>query len=388
MIGLVKDTISDTEMQRVAEWLCTSPRVTKGPLTVKFEKSWSEWQGCKYSVFVNSGSSANFLMVLALLQTSRLKNKTVIVPAVSWITTVSPLIQLGLDPILCDCDSDDLGLDVDDFEKLCQEHSPSAVILVHVLGHANKMKRIKEICERYDVLMLEDCCEAHGAMVDNEKVGNFGLMSTFSFYFGHHMSTIEGGMICTPDKELYNLLVSLRSHGWVRDMEPDVKNDILQRYQVDDFQSAYFFVHPGMNVRSTDLNAFIGLMQLEKLDRTVESRYRNYLLYYELLSDVCHVQNSTSAIVSSLALGLLTPHRNIIAEELIKNQVECRPLICGSLQRHPFWYENYSLRSMPNADRVHKHGLYIPCHQEMTEGDIQYVAGIIRNSILEATDGR
>ena len=388
MIDLVKDTISDIEMQKVADWLTTSPRLTKGPLTLEFEKAWSSWQGCEYSVFVNSGSSANFLMMLALLQTDRLKNKTVVVPAVSWITTASPLIHLGFNPILCDCDNDDLGLDIEDFEKLCKEHSPSAVVLVHVLGHANKMDKIRDICDRYNVLILEDCCEAHGARIDNEKVGNFGLMSTFSFYFGHHMSTIEGGMICTSDRELYNILVSLRSHGWVRDMETDIKSGILQKYDVDDFQSAYFFVYPGMNVRSTDLNAFIGLLQLENLDETIDARYRNYQLYYELLNDVCHIQNSESSIVSSLALGLLTPHRDRVAKALIKNQVECRPLICGSLQRHPFWYENYPVRSMPNAERVHKHGLYIPCHQAMTNDDIRYVANVIRNSVSEANNER
>ena len=380
-IRLVEDTISSHEMAQLAEWLLTTPRVTKGPLTLQFEEEWAAWQGCKYAVFVNSGSSANFLMLLALAQTGRLRNKKIILPAVSWVTTISPAIQLGFEPVLCDCDPNDLGLDIDDFEYLCKTENPSAVMLVHVLGHANKLAKIREICQQYGVLLLEDCCEAHGAQYENEKVGNFGLMSSFSFYFGHHMSTIEGGAICTSDKELYNILLSLRSHGWLRDMQPTVKEDIERKYGISKFQSTYFFIYPGLNFRSTDLNAFIGLMQLKNIDKTIAKRFQNFKLFEKYLKEKCMVQNSESTLVSSLALGIITPHRDEIANNLMSNDIECRPLICGSIQRHPFWYENYDLRELPNADRVHDMGLYVPCHQAMTAEDIRRVSDVIIDTI-------
>src|SRR3989344_4287662 len=193
-IPLIKDTINFSDVKKLSEWLLTNPRLTKGELTVKFEEEWSKWNGNKYSVFVNSGSSANLLMVYALMAAGKLKNKKAIVPAVSWVTTVSPFMQFGLEPLLCDADATNLGLDVEHFEKLCQEHNPAVVIMVHVLGHTSNMAAILEICKKYDVILLEDCCESHGSQYEGQKVGTFGNMASFSYYFGHHMSTIEGGM--------------------------------------------------------------------------------------------------------------------------------------------------------------------------------------------------
>ena len=162
-INLVKDTLDNNDVDKLVEWLQTYPRLTKGNLTIEFEKIWSKWLGKKYSVYVNSGSSANLAAIYSLILSGKLKNKKIIVPAVSWVTTVSQTIQLGLEPIMCDCDPDNLGLNVDHLKKLIEEHDPSSLILVHVLGLPNKMDEITKLCEEKDILIIEDTCESIGS---------------------------------------------------------------------------------------------------------------------------------------------------------------------------------------------------------------------------------
>ena len=376
-IPLVKDTINREDIQKLIEWLSTFPHLTKGNLTKKFEEEWSRWNGSKYSVFVNSGSSANLLMVYALLTAGRLKNKKAIVPAVSWVTTVSPFIQLGLDPILCDADKDNLGLDVDHFEKLCKENDPAVVIIVHVLGQTGNLSKILEICKKYDVILLEDCCESHGTQYNNKKVGTFGTMGSFSFYFGHHISTIEGGMVVTDDQELYNIMLSIRSHGWSRDLEATYAATLKEKYHVDDFKEKYVFYYPGFNLRSTDLNAFLGLEQLKKLDDIVKKREANYKSYKEKLEKHYWVQKSDANLVSSFAFGLIADDVAKVTALLEKNSIETRPLVCGSMGEQPFWIDRYGKQILPNASLIHSSGFYVPCHQNMTQEEIKKICDVL-----------
>jgi CDP-6-deoxy-D-xylo-4-hexulose-3-dehydrase len=217
-INLVKDTIDESDINQLIEWLKTNPRLTKGDLTIEFEKIWSKWLGVKYSVFVNSGSSANLAAIYSLILSGKLKNNKIIVPAVSWVTTVTPAIQLGLEPIMCECDMSNLGLDIEHLKKIIKEENPSSIILVHVLGFSNHMDEIVKLCNENNILLVEDTCESLGSKYDSKMLGTFGDLSTFSFYFGHHMSTIEGGMVSTDNEDLYHILLSIRSHGWDRDL--------------------------------------------------------------------------------------------------------------------------------------------------------------------------
>jgi CDP-6-deoxy-D-xylo-4-hexulose-3-dehydrase len=378
MINLAEETIDKSDLIALTEWLDKNPRLTKGQETEKFEQEWSSWQGQESSVFVNSGSSANFMMFHALLYSNLLKNKKVVVPSISWVTTVSPAMLLGYEPIPCDCDSEDLGLCLSDFERICQEESPSIAIVVHVLGHSNKMKEISEICERYDVILLEDCCEAYGAYYMGQKVGSFGLMSSFSFYFGHHMSTIEGGMVSTSNRELKNILLSIRSHGWLRDVDDDFRQRHIKKHNITEFESLFTFVYPGMNLRSTDLSAFIGRRQLEKLDGNIDNRDKNYRQYKALLEDHFWVQTSETEKVSCLGFALMADNREKIAKSLFDNDIECRPLVCGSIQEQPFW--DRKKRDLPSALKVHNNGFYVPCHDKLSENDIKFISNIVLES--------
>ena len=191
-ITLVKDTIDKDDVDNLIEWLKTYPRLTKGPKTVEFEEKWSKWIGCKYSVFVNSGSSANLLMLYALKVIGNLRNDKIVVPALSWATDMAPVIQLGFEPLICDCNMQNLAVDVGQLESIFKYHKPAALILVSVLGLSPDMDKIIKLCQKYGVILLEDNCESQGTEFRGEKLGNFGLMSSFSTYFGHTMSTIEG----------------------------------------------------------------------------------------------------------------------------------------------------------------------------------------------------
>ena len=385
-IPLIKDTIDSDDLKKLSEWLLTNPRLTKGGLTKQFEENWSGWNGNKYSVMVNSGSSANLLMVYALLLSGRLKNKKAIVPAVSWVTTVSPFIQLGMEPILCDCDSKNLGLDVSHFESLCRVHNPSVAIVVHVLGQTGNLSEILDICKKYNVILLEDCCEAHGTQYVGKKVGTFGEMGSFSFYFGHHMSTIEGGMVVTDNQDLYNIMLSVRSHGWSRDWDENYAKSFKDKYSIDDFREKYTFFYPGLNIRSTDLNAFLGLEQLKRLDETVQKRFSNYMLYKSKLKPYYWVQESDANLISGFAFGLMSDDLGKVVLALENNSIETRPLICGSIGEQPFWSDLYGKQVLPNASRVHNNGFYVPLNQAMGENEVSEVCNILigaKNEILK-----
>jgi CDP-6-deoxy-D-xylo-4-hexulose-3-dehydrase len=378
-IPLVRSTINETDIDELVEWLREYPRLTKGSLTPKFEEEWATFIGTQYSVFVNSGSSANLLMLYCLIETKKLKRgDTVVVPAVSWATDLAPVVQLGLNPVLCDCNLQDLSIDLRHFETICKEQKPSALILVSVLGLVPEMDKIVEICKKYNVLLLEDACESFGSRYKGKNLGSFGLMGTFSTYFGHHISTIEGGVINTNDRHIYNVLKSLRSHGWARDMDQDYQDKLKSRHNVEDFENLYKFYHFGFNLRSTDLSAFIGLGQLRKAAAICAKRKENFDLYNSQVKNTFwQPGNQPNRYVSNFAYPLITKNRDAIVAELHANEIECRPLVCGNLGRQPVWYENYDAAHLPNADIVDEYGMYLPNSHDLTAEEVVLIASII-----------
>lgn len=375
---LAEETISQADLKATTDWMLAGNRLTKAEVTTRFEREFADWMGCKHAVFVNSGSSANLLMIYAAKEAGLLRDNKVIAPAVSWVTTVSPLLQLGFDVQLCDCDTDNLGLDLAHLEDLCRTFRPSMLILVHVLGHANHMREIRDICDRYGVFVLEDSCEALGSVFEGRKLGCHGLAGSFSFYYGHHISTIEGGMVVTDDTDLYQLMLSLRSHGWSRDLDPKLRADWQEQHKVDEFRNLYTFYHAGFNLRSTDLQAYIGLLQLEKLDEICQIRARNFETYARLLPEF-YCQKSQTDLLSSFAYGTLIENRMEVSQALKDRQIECRPLICGNIARHPFWLRLHGAQALANADVVHDHGIYLPNHHNLNSEDIARVAEIFKS---------
>jgi CDP-6-deoxy-D-xylo-4-hexulose-3-dehydrase len=381
-IKLVNDTIDNNDINSLISWLKTNPRLTKGIKTIEFENMWSNWLDVKYSVFVNSGSSANLAIFYALKLSNRLKNDKIVFPCLSWVTTVSPAIQLGFTPILCETDKKTLGIDTKEFENICQNENPAAVMIVHALGFPNDMNEIIRICNKYNVILLEDSCESVGSLYNKKKTGTFGLASSFSTYYGHHFSTIEGGFICTNDYELYNILKSIRSHGWSRDLDEVSRKDLQLKYGVDDFRNLYTFYYPGFNLRSTDLQAFIGIEQLNKIDNFCAVRYKNLQTYDKCIDNpYWKINISDFDFVSNFAYPIIHPNAAAIAESLAENSIECRPLIAGSISRQPFFYEKYGKKSYPFSDDIHNHGLYLPNNPDILQDEIEFVSDVVNKCI-------
>lgn len=381
MIRLVENTIDNKDIDSLIEWLKTYPKLTKGQLTVEFEKQLANWFGSKYAVFVNSGSSANLLMLYALKVSGMMKNKKVVVPSLSWVTDLSPVIQLDMEPLLVDCNLTNLSVDLTHLEQLFIEHKPSAFLLVSVLGFSPDMSAIVALCNKYDVILLEDNCESQGTRYNGMKLGNFGKMASCSTYFGHIMSTIEGGVITTNDETLHELLLQLRSHGWARDLSEDRKNSLREEHGIDEFSELYTFYVPGFNLRSTDLQAFIGLEQLKKVDEMITRRNENLQYYKQLLNGKAwfptEVENSYTANFSIPVILETAEKKKQLVSLLRQNGVECRPLISGSMGTQPFYTKLYGRVILPNCSIVDERGIYVPNHPELTKEQIEFICNLI-----------
>lgn len=382
MIKLVSDTIDRDDIDSLIKWLSQDeiPRLTKGDLTLELESKWSKKIGTKYSVYVNSGSSAILLSLAALLESGRIKNKKIIVPGLSWATDVSTPILLGMEPIMCDCNLKDLSCDLNHLESLFKEHNPSSMILVSTLGLVPEMNKIMDLCKKYNVLLFEDVCESMGSKFNEKYLGSFGFASFFSMYFGHHLSTIEGGFINTDDEDFYHLLLMMRSHGWDRDLPKEKQKKLREKYKVSEFDSLYNFYVPGFNLRSTDLQAFIGLRSLEKLDKYSKIRNLNFKLYNSSIRvNELNLRDSNTNFVSNFAIPIVSKNKKEIVDRLMNHGIEVRPLIAGDMSKKPMWYERFGKCSLPNCDMVDKFGFYIPNHQDITEEQINIISNIINN---------
>jgi CDP-6-deoxy-D-xylo-4-hexulose-3-dehydrase len=382
MITLVKDTIDNKDIDRLIDWLKTYPRLTKGPVTLELEQKWSKWLGRKYSIFCNSGSSANLLMLSALKESKYMRNNKVVVPSVAWATDLAPVMQLGFEPIIVDSNMDDLSVDLEHLEKIFRDEKPSTLMFVSVLGLVPDMDKIMDLCVRYGVTLLEDTCESMGCEYKGKKLGTFGMMSTFSTYFGHHISTIEGGFISTDDFQLYELLLSLRSHGWDRDLSKDTRKHLQNEWNISEFDAMYTFYYPGYNLRSTDLQAYIGLSQIDKLDVWGLKRAANFNIYQrEIKNDYWKVKPQKDSFISNFAYPVIHPNRDKIVKKLQENNIEVRPMICGSMGTQPFYIKEYCKLEFPNVSVIDKFGFYVPNHPQLTQKELDKIIDIVNGGI-------
>lgn len=382
-IKLTSNTISDQDVDELCEFIKTKPRkLTYGKQVREFEESFSKKLGTKYSVLVNSGSSANLLMIAALIERGISKfNKKIVVPALSWATDIAPIMQLGLQPVLCDCNMQDLSVDVKHLEEIFIKESPSALLLVSVLGLVPNMDIIETLCDKYHVVLIEDNCESLMSEYHGIKLGNFGMMSSFSLFHSHHISTIEGGVITTNNEYLYEMLLMLRSHGWDREVSDSTKNALREKWVVSDFNSMYKFYVPGFNVRPTEITGFLGKKQLDKLDSLCYNRERNFLSFYKKFSKKSWKPISHGSVTSSFALPIISENRNEIVKRCKLANIECRPLISGSMSLQPFFVQRYGYKKMKNAEYIDKYGMYLPNHHDIDEDKIDYMYSEISDLI-------
>ena len=382
---LAVDTISKSDLEEVIAWLRQYPRLTMGNETRNFEEKWSKWLGVKYSVMCNSGASANLLMYAALDAAGKSGNRKVVVPATGWPTDIAPAIQFGWKPIMCESDSRTFGLDPNCLEDILKRERPSVVVVVHVLGVPADMTAIMVLKKKYGFMLLEDACASHGSRHRGQMAGTFGDISVFSFYYGHHMSSVEGGMLCTNNRDLYHHLVMLRSHGWLKDLPSADAKRIMRQYGFDPFRFPFTFLLPGFNLRPTDINAKIGQIQLQKLDETIRIRVKNHCMYQKVLEGIIeYAPGLPGDVISSIsfcAVACSAKKRKQIVMALEPELIDTHIFTAGNLGRHPFWVRRFGRFSAPVADKLFQGGFFLPNNQSLQDADIEYVCDVVSRAV-------
>jgi CDP-6-deoxy-D-xylo-4-hexulose-3-dehydrase len=359
----MKDNMTLMDRVRMAKFCLSSNKFTNGPKVREFESAWSEWVGSKYSLYVSSGSTANYLLIAAIKEVYGLKTgDKVVVPACTWVTNINPIFQLGLQPIFCDVNINSFTYCEKDLRYISQIHPDiKMVFTTHLMGFPAPVERYKEIFP--DALFVDDVCESHGCLnSDMSKVGSDSLGATFSFYFGHHMSTIEGGMICTNDHRIYDMMRLKRSHGLAR--ESDNKDVYYETYS--DLNKEFLFVTDGYNFRNHELGAVLGLSQLKRLDSMIERRNENYERFVKILSNhwsKVYVPVNSNRL-SSFCFPLIFKDKTICEQfkELCQVYgIEHRPIIGGNLLKQPYLnhYNITTMKSDLDVDTIHENGVYL-----------------------------
>jgi CDP-6-deoxy-D-xylo-4-hexulose-3-dehydrase len=380
---LMKDIITQEDKQKMADFCLNSNRFTNGKKVKEFENEWSKWIGSKYSLMVSSGSTANYLLLSAIKDLYNLKNgDKVLVPTMTWVTNISPVFQLGFTPIFCDVNSSNFSFDEAYLKKIKTDHPDIKLIWVtHLFGLASNIKKVKELWPK--ALIAEDVCESHGVESDNKKLGLEGEGGTFSFYYGHHMTTVEGGIISTNSKNLYELMRAKRSHGMARETSPET----FKKYQSQfpDIDPQFMFVTDGYNFRSMEINAVLGLSQLSNLTKWVNIRKDNFNKFLNIIKDIDYLDsNFTKEGNSSFCLPFVcdSPKNSQKLKSYLQNQgIETRPLCSGNLLRQPFLKEkNYPLPSnFPNSEKLHECGFYIGNNHMILDEDFDKLKVLLNN---------
>jgi CDP-6-deoxy-D-xylo-4-hexulose-3-dehydrase len=349
----------------------------------KFETSFAEKQSRKHAVYVSNGSVANLLLIQSMLNLGRFKRGDKIgFSALTWPTNVMPLIQLGLEPVAIDCELETLNVSPKKLEEYIE--GLDGLFLTNVLGFCDDLTTLKELCDKHGVVLLEDNCESLGSKTNQTLLGNFGVASTFSFFVGHHMSTIEGGMICTDDDELYNYLVMGRAHGWDRNLTPEDQQKLRQEANIDDFYAKYTFYDLASNFRPTEINGFIGNTQMPYWDEIVQKRVDNFSRYQQAMSgneDFYQYSLSHMNTVSNFAMPIICKTAELAASYRTKFEaagVEIRPVIAGDMTKQPF-YKKYvaDTTARPNSELVHQNGFYFGNNPEMTDDEINTLCELL-----------
>ncbi len=355
---------------------------TMGKYVYKFEKQMAKFLGSKYCVMANSGSSANLLAIASLFFTKNQHLKSgdeVIVPAISWATTYAPLTQYGLKLRFVDVDYNTLNICLNSLKKAITKKT-KAIFIVNLLGNPNDFDEIKKICKEKKLILIEDNCESLGAKFKGRQAGTFGLLGTFSSFFSHHISTMEGGIVSTHNQELYHILLSLRSHGWTRHLPR--KNHITKLKSRNEFEESFKFVLPGYNLRPLELSGAIGIEQLKKLPLFIKNRRKNAKVFYQQMEDFSDIFSFQKEIGESSFFGfsLILKNkslnlRNKLVNFLIKNKIECRPVVAGNFTKNPVVkYFNYNIyENLKNTNFIHNNGFFVGNHHLKIESQIKFL---------------
>lgn len=349
----MENIITEEDKLELINFISSTDKFTNGPKVLEFERCWSDWLDCKNTLFVSSGSTANFLLVSALKEFYGWNNQTkIIVPVCTWMTNVAPIIQLGMKPIFCDVNPKTFTFDVNHLNKIKeQEKHIDGIFVTHLLGLDSEVEEWKKLFP--ESIIFEDVCESHGVQSpDGSKRGSNTIGATFSTYFGHHMTTIEGGMVCTNNDELYDLMRRKRSHGLSREGIISNKED-----------PSFWFTTDGYNFRNTEIGAVLGLNQLKRLDDMINQRRENYKKFINIISKhekkfLIPSHNSRNSSFCFPFVCHESELKNKLLFEFEKHEIEHRPIIAGNLLKHPA-FSKWKNKDYTGADLIHNNGIYI-----------------------------
>jgi len=362
--------------------------LTQSSQVEKFEKTWSKWLGVKYSTFVNSGSSANYISIkiLQILNKNSSKNE-IIVPTLTWVSDVNSIIMNGFKPVFVDINLSNLSMDINQVLKKINKKT-LAVFVTHAQGFNGLNDNLLKELKKRKIHLIEDVCESHGAKHKNMKLGSLGLISNFSFYYAHHMTTIEGGMICTNDKKIYEISKMLRSHGMVR----EAKNKFFEKkmiYKFKDLSPKFIFLYPTLNFRNTEIGATIGLSQIKNLNKNNKKRSNNFQLFLNKLDSKKYFTNFDIKGSSNYAFPILLNTKNLQKRDkfekcLQNNNIEFRRGNAGggNQLRQPYLkkiIKTKNFSKFKNVEHVHFFGYYIGNYPDLSKKKIIKITNILNN---------
>lgn len=359
---------------------------TMGEQVRQYELEFAEKFGAPYAVMVSSGSTANLLAIAALVYSKRLpRGSEVIVPAVSWSTTYAPLEQYGMKLIFVDIDKDTLNISVDALKNAITDKT-RMIFLVNLLGNPNCFDEIFALCEGRNILILEDNCESLGATYCGKQLGTLGLMGTYSTFYSHHMCTMEGGVVVTGDRELYEYMLAIRAHGWTRNLPED--SSIYQKKE-NPFYESFNFIVPGYNLRPLEIEGAIGREQLKKISGMIEQRRKNAEYFRQKVGNLPgirlqkEIEQSSWFGFSIVLEGELAGKRDFIVQKLREANIEVRPIVAGNFTRNKvIEYMDFAIPlPLVNADDIHDHGFFVGNHSHDNSAEIDYFADVMQQLI-------
>ena len=380
----MSNNISRHDVDAVISFLSQKklPILTQSRKVREFEERWSEWLGVAHSVYLNSGSSANQVTMLVLKELYG--TGEIVVPPLTWVSDIAAVLQNGFTPVFCDINLTNLALDVQEVKKKVNKNT-RAIFLTHILGYNGLTKELLDLCREKDILLIEDVCESHGATFEGKKCGTFGTISNFSFYYAHHMSSIEGGMICTNDEKIYQYARMLRSHGMVRESTDDnIKNKYKEKF--NDLNPDFIFIAPAYNVRNTEINAVLALNQLPRLDENNIIRKENLKIFLDNLDKKTYFTAFDQTGNSNYAFTLLLKKkdfgmRDAVENTLRENYIEFRRGMSGGgnqlMQPYLRRLLGDEYKKYPNANHVHHFGWYIGNYPDLERENIYRLCRIL-----------
>jgi CDP-4-dehydro-6-deoxyglucose reductase, E1 len=383
--SLASSTWDEQELVAIQNVIQTG-KFSMGEYVSNFEKEFADYTGSKFAVMVNSGSSAN----LALLSACRFANNQklqpgdeIIVPAVSWSTTYYPVNQIGCILKFVDIDKDTLNIDTTKIEEAITSRT-KAILVVNLLGNPANWDSLKEIADLHNLVLLEDNCESLGAKFDGQMTGTFGLGGTFSTFFSHHISTMEGGLIATDDLEMYQTMKSIRAHGWTRDLPSE---NLVFNKTGDKWDDLFRFVIPGYNLRPLEMEGAIGSCQLKKLPSFIEARrenanyFKSQMVNFENFRTQKEVGNSSWFGFSIILEGAMHGKRKQLIAELENAGIESRPIVTGNFTRNPVinHLEHSAIPELPSADLIHDQGLFVGNHHFSLKKEIDRLLQVLND---------